>query len=230
MLVVLASDRDLAARRLVERWAAHDARLMVLGDLSSPGWRLASPGSAQGYAAIGGAIVPCSAITGVVTRIPWVRPLDLPQIAEPDREYVAAEYAAFLTAWLDGLACPVVNRPSAACLMGPTLSHERWLVRAARAGLRLATRVHRAPDPHRPFAKAVATIVGERWFGDVAPELGVLAIRLARQAGVELLTALFSSGGSDGEFLGADPMIDVTPDIADALLARLGQLAVQERA
>jgi hypothetical protein len=229
MLIVLADERDAAARRLVEHWRGHGARLMHARDLGSPGWCHGAPGTGESRAVIGGAIVPCRAITGVVTRIACVRPTDLPQIAEADREYVAAEYTAFLTAWLDALTCPVVNRPSAASLLGPVLSQERWLLRAARAGLALSTTRYRVPDPERPFADAAVTVVGERWFGGVAPELGVQAVRLARQAGVELMTALFSSPRPDAVFVGVDLMIDVTPEIAGVLLARLAQLAEEVR-
>jgi len=38
MLVVLAHSHDAAARALVDRWRARDARLMVPRDLSLPGW------------------------------------------------------------------------------------------------------------------------------------------------------------------------------------------------
>ena len=39
MILVLANSRDLPARRLVETWRAHDARLLTLADLSRTGWR-----------------------------------------------------------------------------------------------------------------------------------------------------------------------------------------------
>jgi hypothetical protein len=229
MLIVLADERDAAARRLVEHWRGHGARLMHARDLGSPGWCHGAPGAGESRAAIGGAIVPYCEIAGVVTRIPCVRPVDLPQIAEADREYVAAEYTAFLTAWLDGLRCPVVNRPSAASLLGPVLSQERWLLRAARAGITLSAARYAVPDPVRPLAEAAVTVVGERWFGRVASELGIQAVRLARHAGVELMTALFSAPRPDAVFVGVDLMIDVTPEIADALLARLAQLAEEVR-
>jgi hypothetical protein len=223
MLIVLADERDAAARRLVECWAGRDARLMAVRDLCAPGWQLCSDGR-PGRAVIGGETLPCDAIAGVVTRLPCVRPGDLPQIVEADREYVAAELGAFLLAWLDGLACPVINRPSAGSLMGPPLSQERWLARAARAGLAYTT-PYRAPGAQPGVAPAVATVVGDRWFGMVAPELGAQAVRLAREAGVELATVRFSAATPDAVFGGADLFVDITPEIADALLARLTRCA-----
>jgi len=230
VLIVLASERDAAARRLVERWASHGARLMTVRDLSAPGWRYGGSNGREDCAVIGGEIIPRDAITGVVTRIAWVQPTDLPHIVEDDREYIAAEYVAFLTAWLDGLPCPVMNKPSPACLLGPTLTRERWLARAARAGLTLVSRQRWVPEPSDPLPQAAVSVVGERWFGDVAPELGAQAVRLAREAGVELLTALFSAADREAAFVGAELMTDVTPDIADALLSCLLQRAPEVRA
>ncbi|TMQ07446.1 MAG: hypothetical protein E6J90_05300 [Deltaproteobacteria bacterium] len=229
MLVVVSHAGDAGAHRLVERWQGHGARLLVARDLCRPGWRHYAPGGDAGRAMIGGAPVPVAEIRGVVTRVPHIRALDLPQIVAEDREYVAAELNAFLTAWLDTLPCPVLNRPSAGSLIGPAFSHERWLVAAARAGISVATRRHRAPALDRPPAMAIATVVGERWFGAVEPEVGAQAVRLARAAGVELLTVRFTSASPGAAFTSADLLVDVTPEIADAILARMAQLAESRR-
>jgi hypothetical protein len=103
--------------------------------------------------------------------------------------------------------------------MGPNLSHERWLVLAARAGLSLAPL---ATDRTRPPAAAIVTVVGERWLGDVAPALGVQALALARLARVELCTVRFDGAGADAAFVSADLPVDVADAaVADALGARL---------
>ena len=221
MLVVLTHALDTGARLLVGHWRAHNARLLVAGDLCAPGWRFEPASSDHGFATIDGVRVPAGAIQGVVTRIPHIRGLDLPQIVEGDRAYVSSELNAFLTAWLDALPCPVLNRPSAGSLMGPPFSHERWLILAARAGLALASRRYQAPEVHRTPAMAIVTVVGERWFGEVAPDVGMQALRLARLARVDLLTVRFTSATSGAAFSSADLLTDTTPEIADALLARL---------
>jgi hypothetical protein len=40
------------------------------------------------------------------------------------RKYVAAEFNAFLLAWLSAQSCPVLNRPTASCLSGPNWQPE----------------------------------------------------------------------------------------------------------
>jgi hypothetical protein len=171
---------------------------------------------------IAGERVRTETIRGVLTRLPIVSEQAVPHIAVEDRAYVAAEMNAFLLAWLSRLACPVLNRPTPTLLNGPSLSRERWLVLAGRAGLKLASRRHRAPQGDLLFAPVVVTVVGGRWFGDVAPELGEGAVRLARLAGTELLGVRFTSVESDGAFANAELLVDLTVDEpTDAILERL---------
>jgi hypothetical protein len=151
-----------------------------------------------------------------------VRVQDLPYIAAEDREYVAAEMDAFLASWLTRLRCPVLNRPVATSLMGPNRSRERWLLLAASAGLRPAARRSLAPGGVPASATASVTVVGRRWMGAVAPELGAQAVCLAERAGVDLLTVQFDTAGRDAAFVCAELAIDVSSEeVADALLARL---------
>ena len=60
---------------------------------------------------VDGRIVRCQKIAGVLTRLPYVYEREVHHIALDDRQYVAAEMGAFLTAWLASLACPILNRP-----------------------------------------------------------------------------------------------------------------------
>jgi len=230
VILVLANHRDLGARRLVEQWRPHDARLMTLADLSRPGWRhyLGDPGELgpphAEIAVASGELVPVASIRGVVTRIPWVVTEDLPHVVEGDRPYVAAEINAFLTAWLTRLPCPVVNRPSPSSLMGAPHAAEGWIAIAARAGLRLPwTRraIGATVEPAWPPEAVTVAVLGDRWFGDVAPVLAAQACRLATTAGVELLAVTFSHAGADATFLGAHLWPDVLlPELAQALLER----------
>jgi len=119
-------------------------------------------------------------LRGVVTRIANVHASDLAHIVEQDREYVAAELNAFLTAWLDSLRCPVINRPSASSLLGPALSHERWLA-LARGRLRLAMSRHRVPVDEHPYAPVFVTVIGDRWFATRRRSASSLAARTWRR-------------------------------------------------
>jgi hypothetical protein len=224
MILVLANSRDLQARRLVEAWRAHDARLLTLADLSRTGWRHYLGEVGPEIAVASGELIPAASIDGVITRIPWVAPEDLLHVVYGDRDYVAAEISAFLIAWLTQLTCPVINRPATNSLMGAPHAAEGWVAIAARAGLRLpwTRRVFPAPpEPAWPPEAITVSILGDRCFGDVDPALADQACRLAAAANVELLAVTFSHAAADATFLGAHLWPDVSlPELASALLAR----------
>lgn len=237
MLLVLAGRSDRAAEALVERWGRRGARLLTCRDLSRAGWRFDPADARRARVCVGGEVVGAREIRGVVTRLPSVTPRELPHIVESDREYVAAEMTAFLTAWLTDAPFTVVNRPTHVCLIGPNWRREQWLHAGLRAGLRVRhTRqllsLHarrRGPsagglqeDEGRPsnHKRVVLTVVGRQCLGTAHPTLKAQARRLAEAAGVELLDVEFSGGGCDAEFVGAYLSPDVSrPQVADSLLA-----------
>ena len=65
MILVLANNRDLPARRLVETWRAHDARLITLADLSRAGWRHYLGEVGPEIAIACGELIPAASIKGV---------------------------------------------------------------------------------------------------------------------------------------------------------------------
>ena len=222
MIVVLANPQDAAARALVERWGAAGARLMLPGDLSVAGWQHHVGCEGEDWAVVGGEPVKTREIRAVLTRLPMVREQDLSHIAADDRSYVASEMNAFLISWLTRIRGTVLNRPSASSLMGPSLSHERWLMLAAAAGIPVGAATYRAPRGVNVLSGASVTVVGDRCLGNVAPELGAQALRLAEHAGVELITVRFSAPDGDGRLTSVDLLVDLSSDaIADAVLARL---------
>jgi hypothetical protein len=229
MLVIFSTPGDVEARSLVERWAAHDAVLLTSEDLSAAGWRHRLPQRAADAAAVvGGRRVPAAEIDGVLTRWPSVFEQELGHIVAEDRAYVAAEMTAFLRSWLTELDCPVVNRPTAASLSGPTWRAEQWVhvaaglgipVRPVRRHVRLSARAEPAP-PAAPHA--TVTVVGERALGAVDPLLAAHSRRLAAAAGVNLLAVHFSGPERDAELLSADPLPALDDGaVADALLELL---------
>ncbi|MGN6108677.1 MAG: hypothetical protein ACTHU0_26460 [Kofleriaceae bacterium] len=224
MLAIVASARDRTAAALVARWADRRARLLSPRDLSRPGWRHHVGGRGEEWAVIGGEHVRASELRGVVARLPVVREEDLRHVVSEDREYVAAEMSAFLLSWLTSLPCPVLNRPTTTSLMGPNLSHERWLVLAARAGLSIAGGRVQGADVERPRVAGVVTVVGDRWVGDVSPVLGDAAVRVARAAGIALCTVRFDGADEDARFVDAELFTELEdPRIADALLAHFDE-------
>jgi hypothetical protein len=238
MLVVVASRQDSAASDLVSRWAPYGAALLTVADLSAAGWRhhVGGPGGAgEGGAVVDGRAVAAGDITGVLTRLPFVSEAELTHIHPDDRRYVAAEMSAFLVAWLSRLRCPVLNRPTPGCLAGPAWRPEQWIHVAARIGLpvravRRSARLSAAASPAAEAesagapetAAAVATVVGECCFGVDDPGLAAQARRLARAAGVDLLSVQFAGPGCGAELIGVSLWADVTsPEIAAAIAAYL---------
>jgi hypothetical protein len=229
MLVLFASRHDPAAAALAARWADHGATLLTSQDLSMPGWRHFLNAAGADSAVIGGRTVAREEITGVLARWPCIYERELARIDPGDRAYVAKEMTAFLTAWLTGLRCPVLNRPSPSSLLGPSWRPEQWVQAAARVGIPVRTVERKvrfgspgeaAGSPADGPAPWRVTIVGDRWFGPVDPALAAHARRLADAAGVDLLGATFDRPDPDARLIGADLWPDLAADeVADAALA-----------
>ena len=203
MIVVLADLADGEAEALVEGWGA-GAALLGVDDLSRPGWVVDFPQAGPAFVADGQRRATRD-VTGVLVRLPAVRAVDLPHIAEADRDYAAAEMTAFLAYWLSALECPVVNRPTPSLLMGPAWSVARWLALARDLGM-AGVQEHGGP------ADRWVTAVGDRVFPAEDPAARV-AVALARQAGVILLGLGFA--GDRLVTVSLRPLL--TSDIADAV-------------
>jgi len=215
MIVVVASGHDPRARSVMEHWGSQCAMMLTAEDLCMPGWQFTAPRPQNGMAVIGGKIVADAAIKGILTLRPCIFPEELLSIAAAHRRYVAAELNAFLLAWLAAQTCPVLNRPTAYCLAGPNWRAEQWTLTAARLGIPTQTRHCIAGrHAHGNFEEAFEiTAVGERCFGCQDKILRINTLRLARAAGVDLLSARFSR--DEGKFLSAN----IWPQLTDAAVA-----------
>jgi hypothetical protein len=223
VLVIFANRQDAGARSLVDRWPPQ-AAVLTCEDLSVTGWRHTSEQRAGDMAVIAGRLVAREEIEGVLIRWPSVFGKELHHILAEDREYVAAEMTAFLRAWLTSLPCPVLNRPSAASLLGPAWRPEQWVRAAAELGIpvrplrRHLTFPNQPNPPRAPEGYATVTVIGERCFGQAEPILKDHARRLAAKAGVSLLDVYFSGPGADGELLSAELIPDLDAEVkADAV-------------
>lgn len=224
MLLILASAWDQAAQALASRWVDDGARLLTPLDLSRKGWRWRLGATSGNSGVTQEGLLDPGAIRGVLTRLPCVYDREVPHIIAEDRVYVAAEMQAFLFAWLSGLRCPVLNRPSAFCLSGPPWRHEQWVSLAARIGLsvepvrRVAALGSDYPNPMAAHPDpAVITIAGVEHVGLLDSVLTAQAFQLAAAAGVDLLTVFFSSARPDAKFIG----VSLWPNIADPSIADL---------
>jgi hypothetical protein len=232
MLVVIASVHDQTARALIDRWRVQEAYLLTCEDLSVMGWRHQLGAADVSTAVIHGRVLPTGRITGVLTRLPCVDERELIHIVPDDRAYVAAEMTAFLTSWLSGLTCPVLNRPTPACLMGPSWRREQWVYAAGQLGIavspvrRWATLAGDCGSEAPACSAITLTVVGDHCFGEADGTLAAKARRLAVAAKVGLLAVHFSGPQPGASLLSADLWPNVSsPDIADAILEYFSERA-----
>ena len=231
MIVILASRQDAIAQSLAARWSAEDAAdvaLVTPEGLSRPGWRHYPGAPESSSAPLGGREVGECEITGVLSRMWGVGEFDLPHIVPEDRGYVGMEMSAFITSWLYGLPCPVLNRPTPTCPTGLNWREEEWTHRAASLGIPVRTIRRRLaldaePEPPHDFgAASVVTVVGRRCLGAAHESLKAHALKLAAASGTDLMDVYFSGDGADAQFLGVGLWPDVSaPSVADALLEHL---------
>jgi hypothetical protein len=230
MLVILASRHDAVAHNLAARWSDEDATLLTPEGFSVQGWRH-YPGAPESSAsALDGLEVSESDITGVLSRLWGVGEFDLPHIVPEDRAYVGMEMSAFITSWLYGLPCPVLNRPTPTCPTGLNWREEEWTHRAASLGIPVRTirrRLALDAEPEPPLTtsdetRSVVTVVGRRGLGAAHESLKAHALKLAAASGTDLMDVYFSGDGADALFLGVGLWPDVSvPEVADALLEHL---------
>jgi hypothetical protein len=225
VFLILAGQQDESARSLASRWLPHGANLLTPEDLSICGWRHHSHPTQEDIAVINRRVVASGEIKGVLTRLPWVSEQELTHIAPHDRAYVASEMTAFLLSWLDGLNCPLLNRPTPTCLSGPGWRTEQWIHLAAQLGIpvcpvrRHARRPEDIPNGAAQHPYHTLTVVGRRCLGACDDMRTVHARRLAAAAGVDLLVTRFTSGEEEPRLLSVDVWPDVaSADVADAIL------------
>jgi hypothetical protein len=230
MLVIVADCHDAEAVALVDRWRDHDARLLSISDLSTTGWchPVAAPDPAT--AVVSGRVVAVETISGVLTLLPCVFAQDLVQIVPEDRGYVAVEMTAFLASWLFDLTCPVLNRPTPDCLMGPNWRPAQWAHAAAQLGIRVrpvrrhAALAGEAALPSAEPEPTTVTVIADRCFGEVDATLATHARRLAAEARVAILAVQFDGPTAGACMLGAGLRPEITsPVIADAILRQLSR-------
>lgn len=175
---------------------------MTPEDLSVAGWRYRLGAPEESVAVVGGRRIPSVELAGVVVRLPWVDPIDLPHISPRDQAYVATEMSAFLVAWLGALPCPVLNRPRPGCLTGPAWRPVEWLARASRLGIPVLSRRDGVPGA-AAAGDATLTLIGTRHLGKAHARVLAGAKRLAEAAGVALLYLRYAGTGQRARLTGA---------------------------
>ncbi len=197
----------------MRRSGPRGALLMTPEDLSVAGWRYRLGAPDESVAVVGGRRIQSTELAGVVVRLPWVDPIDLPHISPRDQAYVATEMSAFLVAWLGALPCPVLNRPRPGCLTGPAWRPEEWLARAARLGIPVLSRRDGVPGTVAA-GDTTLTLIGTRHLGKAHARVLAGAKRLAAAAEVALLHLRYAGTGEGARLAGAA----VWPERPDAAL------------
>jgi hypothetical protein len=189
--------------------------------------------TAPGLPLQAGAATAAMPLAGVVNRC---GPVVLSPAVD-DADYKSAEWSALLVAWLHGLACPVVNRPSPRQLYPSQVPVAVWRQAAAIAGLPiwpLPLRPSGAPPAGAPIGEPGLLVVGDTCFEatDVpggAPGWPAAAHRAAAEAAARQGCDLLAwTGARDAQGTwrigGATPWPDLRafgPVAVEALAGRL---------
>lgn len=213
-LIVLAHDHDRVAAAFAESRSASGSAtsLVTPRDVSSPGWTLEVGEPQAATLAANGRVLAAHDLLGIITRLSWVHPGDLPHVRPEDRNYVASEVAAFLVAWLSAVTCPVVNRPSARALCGPGWVRSRWRHEAAVAGFGVRGGANCADA-----SLETCLVVGDQVIGSCSEKRRASALALANSAGVTFLSILHDRG----RFHSAAALPTLQPDALDPLYQAL---------
>ncbi len=226
MRLILAHRDDFPARALATRWGS-EARLLAVDELHRARWNLELDSDGRVWTELADETRAPVPVDGVVNRLGVVLPSDLPHVHREDRPYAATELTAFLLAWLDACPAPVLNRPDSGWLCGPAWYPEQWAAEATALGLRVPARRQRVAlataEPIAVWDKAIsASVVGDRWFGEVHPAIGERLCALAAAAGATLLAATVAGPGPDAQVRDFSTLPDVSdPAVADAIAGQL---------
>jgi hypothetical protein len=224
LLVILASIYDKSVEHLVELWDSQDVCVLTCKEISMAGWRHYLTDSTISTSVINGKKISNEQIDGVLTRLPYVTEAELPHIVSHDRSYVAAEMMAVLVSWLSCLKCPVLNKPTPLCLLGPNWSQEQWVYTAAKIGIPVrsicrqsyqSNTIHRAVDD---IQRVTVHVIGDRCYGAVNDEMAEQSFCLTRGAGVDMLSVHFAACEKGFLFIAANLWFPVdTEDISNAI-------------
>jgi hypothetical protein len=227
VIVIFASRYDVSSVSLAARWAVHNANLLTCDDLSVAGWRHDLQSLAASRAVVGGRVIPVDTIKGLLIRWPGVFAQELTQITPADRDYVAREMMAFLVSWFSTMKCPVINQPTPVNLTGPAWRPEQWTHAASQIGIpvqevqRKVTFGSENVEPSPPLTTTNVTVVGDHCFGEVDEALRDQSLRLAKLAGVSLLSVSFTGPDANSIFVAADLIPKLSVETEDAVLKLL---------
>jgi hypothetical protein len=169
--------------------------------------RLSSKSTALRIGLADGRTINGDDVSGVLNRVVAL-PDELPQAARNDRDYAFQELQAFWLSWLNGLACPVLNRPSPRGLSGPWIDETEWRTFAARAGLVTDPYSSGATNGRPRMTRQRLVITGEL-VGPAPDAVKAGCRRLAEATDASILGVEFAANGG-WAFVRATPHPDLT--------------------
>lgn len=184
MIAILASRFDSEVKSIIDLWSSSEAELISAEDLCRAGWKFRLSNPNNGTAIVNGKRVLVSEINAILTRRPAVLSEELTFINHEDRSYVASEINAFLVAWLNALACPVINRATTSSLCGPQWNELHWKSAAAHYGLRWA-------EGRQTNDIEEVIVCCKECFFSSSNKQKIAALKMAEAANVELLSVRF---------------------------------------
>jgi hypothetical protein len=189
--------------------------------LSAPGWAHDPDRPEEDRLVLDGEICPARRLAAVITALDAVVPADLPHVRAGDRGFVAAEMTAFLRSWLQTLACPVLDPPTALALSGAAGDRATW----SRATALLAVADRQATAVPVLRTRAV-TVIGGRVVGPAPAPAAATALSLVRAAGVTAARLTLTDDAHEPALYAAAPWwCAPSPAALRALLAHVRELS-----
>ena len=220
MILIIASELDAVAMDTASRWPGVGALVLTPRDLCTRGWRVELGAFEESQIVAGGNAYPVRDVSGVVTLLPYVMDYELFTIEESERKYVASEITAFLFYFLSRLECPVLNRPTAHCLAGPSWRPGQWSAVCRQVGFRTNPAGRewdsRSPTSEPANISTSVSVVGGKCVDEVEADTRLSAVKLARLARVEFITVRLQGDGEQKSM----HSIELVPDLRDPVILK----------
>jgi hypothetical protein len=200
LVIVSSSARRPLGPALIDLPDNSEVEVLEPCGLSLPGWTHDPENPREDRLVVGGAVHPVGRLTAVITALDAVQPVDLPHVRAEDREFVASEMTAFLRSWLQVLACPVLDHPTALALSGAAGDRAVWSKAAAALSV-----ADRQATPMPSTRTRTITVVAGKIVGPAPEPATAIALALAQSAKVTAARLTFADNSHNPALCHAAP-------------------------
>jgi hypothetical protein len=179
LLLLNSSARRSFGLALGDHSGNSDVGVVEPSGLSVPGWAHDPANPREDRLVVDGEVHSVDRLTAVITALDAVQSCDLPHVRAGDQEFVASEMTAFLRSWLQTLACPVLDHPTALALSGAAGDRAVW----SKAAASLAIADCQATPIPRTRTRTI-TVVASTVVGPAPEPAAATALALAQSARV----------------------------------------------